>query len=114
MAKTTFHPAKHVTYMRSLTLLQLLAYQSVLQEANLSTRPNKMVKGEEERQRIITHPVAVDVVDEHAPGASRMRKGSVSTAIDHHIAVNLVLRERGYEPGVDMDMTHNLGLLEDI
>ena len=112
--QSTFNPGQYVPYMRTLDLMQLLAYQDALRSLQLSTRPNKRVKGERADRLLITSPVHVDIVNMENPGASKMQKGTVSTAIDHFLAVNYVLRERGYKEGADPEMTMNFGLLEDI
>ena len=117
---TTFEVYKHLAALRHLSSMELLSYRDALRDMNLSVeRPKRMVakKNLDERQDT-SQAIHEDDDEPGIIGAGTIRlldlidtrrvkdgtykvKGVAETAIDHHIAVNLILRDRGFTAAID-------------
>lgn len=99
---TTFNVFQHLKALRHLSSIELLGYRDALRDMNLSVqRPKTALDGE---TRIIGADTVklIDLIDTSRVKDGTYRvKGVAETAMDHHIAVNLILRERGFTAAID-------------
>jgi hypothetical protein len=89
-----------LTYMRHLDSFSLLGYRDALRSERLSAiRP---VQHDGEKPLLSLSSLAlVPIIDTAREGGQHMTKGSHAMAIDHHIAVNFTLKERGFTDAID-------------
>lgn len=114
---TTFNVFQHLKALRHLSSIELLSYRDALKEMRLSVqRPKHMVAKQtrdlDERQSVAfaDEPQIIgmdtvrllDLIDtSRVKDGTYKVKGVAETALDHHIAVNLILRERGFTAAID-------------
>ena len=111
--RTSFEVAKYLRYFRHLTSMHLLSYRDSMREANL-TVPKPQRIGDRDEKPIIGNARMVDIIDTTRPEGRYLVKGTQDTAMNHHIAVNLILKERGFTEAIDNpELTIDMGLLKD-
>ena len=101
--QTSFKPSQFLTALSRLSTMELLAYRDDLKGMELTVEPpRKALDGEvvligANTVRLLT------LVNTESTTTERtyMMKGVAETAIDHHIAVNVILKGRGFTDAID-------------
>lgn len=102
MTNTAFRPSEVIRFFRHLDSMSLLSYRDSLREANLTVnRPTRAAPGEKVLVGSSTCRLVKVMDTTRISDGTYMIPSSQELAMDHHIAVNLILKERGFTANID-------------
>jgi hypothetical protein len=97
---SNIHPL--LVFLRHMDSFTLLSYRDSLREMNLSAPVPPMVRGDGEKPFLHKQSLAtVTIIDTTRKCGRYTTMGTHETAINHHIATNLVLKERKFTEAID-------------
>jgi len=101
---TTFEAFKYVGPLRHLDSMSLLSFRDALRNEKLSIQKPKLMLGGDVTMVGAGTVKLVSVIDtKRIKEGVHMRKTSAEDAMDYHIAVNILLVERGFTSRIDQN-----------
>lgn len=99
---TSFHPSEYVCALRHLDSMSLLSHRDALRDAKLTIEePREFDDGETTLIGAGTIRLIPVIDTTRVKSGVYATMGSVEQAMDQHIAVNILLTERGFTEAID-------------